>query len=780
MKGNMIGRAFKRCMALVLSVCLVAGMLAPAQAYTHEKAYQTGYNITKGIDVSHWQYEMNWSKAKKAGVTFAILRCGYTSLANFTQNTDREFYNNLKNARKQGIPVGVYYFSQAKSVAEAKKEAQYVLKIMKDNKITLPIFFDPEDSGGRFRWKSFSKKQCTSFAIAFCDTIKAGGYQAGVYNSTYWFATKFNVSDIQAKGYPIWVAHYGNTAVDSGYSVKGYSMWQYSSKGKGSTYGAQSQYIDLDFRYQKKGSPADIIMPPLTPCDEVEDNTAITALTLDKSTLTLTAGKTATLTATVTPSTSKEPLSWQSDCQDIAFVDDNGTVTAVQAGTATITACSATGKVTAQCSVTVTGQCADEVKSYSYGVSDKLSEEGVYTTAENEVLSVTEEGVLTFKRAGVATVTLTQTVEAPTTDPVEPDVDQDNEDNTSSETTPSVAEEETSLQEVDPADGEAEEDSSAEGFAIASVMTEKAEVENAEDSAVENERVEPEATDEDTDSEESEEEALETSETTTTTKTICIVVKRVPLDKGALTLQSTELTYTGKALKPAVKSVLANQKALKESDYTLFVNDNINRGKATAAVIGRGNYYGVAQTAFYIRSKQNIWSYKETYQLNTGATSLLYADNLSEYGGKLTYTSSDPTAVTISATGKLTAKKAGGVKITVTAAKNDRYQQTSKSVTVVVVPQQVKLSTLTAGKSKGTLTAKWAATPCSGYEVQFSTAKKLTSATTVNVSGQKTLSRELIKLKSKKAYYVRVRAYQTVNGKKYYGAWSAVKSAKTR
>ena len=101
--------------------------------------------------------------------------------------------------------------------------------------------------------------------------------------------------------------------------------------------------------------------------------------------------------------------------------------------------------------------------------------------------------------------------------------------------------------------------------------------------------------------------------------------------------------------------------------------------------------------------------------------------------------------------------------------------------TFIINPKGTSLSKLTAGKKK--FTAKWKkqATQTIGYQIQYSTDKNFKKdSKTSTISKNKTLSKVVSKLKSKKKYYVRIRTYKTVSGKKYYSGWSISKSIKTK
>lgn len=188
-------------------------------------------SLKKVIDISAWQGKVSvdgFKKAKADGVTGVILRSSYTTQKSFTLNRDKVFENNIKNAKAAGLPVGVYHYSQAISEAEAKKEAEYVLKIIKGMKLELPVAFDWE-FGGRLsskvakkNGKAKNKKICD----AFCNVIKAAGFDAMVYANLSTL-NGYIQEDIY-KTWKIWVAQYHSTC---NYKHPRY-LWQYTSSGK--------------------------------------------------------------------------------------------------------------------------------------------------------------------------------------------------------------------------------------------------------------------------------------------------------------------------------------------------------------------------------------------------------------------------------------------------------------------------------------------------------------------------------------------------------------------
>lgn len=188
-------------------------------------------NLKKVIDISAWQGKVtksNFQKVKGDGVKAVILRTSYTTQVGFNLYKDKVFEYNYKKAVAAGLPVGVYHYSQARTVDEAKHEARYVLSIIKGLKITLPIAFDWE-FGGRLspsvakkNGKAGNKKICD----AFCNIIKEAGYDTMVYANLYTFNNY--ISDDIYKKWKIWIAQYSRTC---DYKHK-YYLWQYTSSGK--------------------------------------------------------------------------------------------------------------------------------------------------------------------------------------------------------------------------------------------------------------------------------------------------------------------------------------------------------------------------------------------------------------------------------------------------------------------------------------------------------------------------------------------------------------------
>lgn len=199
------------------------------KTYNHASKFDDSV-VVNGIDVSAYQGNIDWNKVKADGVDFAIIRVGGRGYgASGTMYSDDYFDKNIKGAQKAGIMVGVYYFSQAKTNAEAKAEARWTLQEIEGYDLQLPVFMDYEhasDSANPGRIKNLSKSQRTSNVRAFCDTIEAAGYDAGFYSNLLFYENSVDGKQISEK-YVSWVAQYYNRCQ---YDYE-YLIWQYGSDG---------------------------------------------------------------------------------------------------------------------------------------------------------------------------------------------------------------------------------------------------------------------------------------------------------------------------------------------------------------------------------------------------------------------------------------------------------------------------------------------------------------------------------------------------------------------
>lgn len=224
----------------------VNGALDDADHSEITKMQESNPNAKLGIDVSKWNKEIDWDKVKNAGVEYAIIRVGYRGATTGALVEDPYFEKNIKGAVRAGIPVGVYFFTQALDAVEAVEEASMVINMCKDYDITYPIFIDTESAGGNGRADGLEQKARTEVCRAFCATIESAGYRAGIYGARNWFNEMLNMDAL--KDYVIWLAEYRDVPIYQGY----YHMWQYTSGG--SVEGIEGK-VDFNLSYLKIETP---------------------------------------------------------------------------------------------------------------------------------------------------------------------------------------------------------------------------------------------------------------------------------------------------------------------------------------------------------------------------------------------------------------------------------------------------------------------------------------------------------------------------------------------
>ncbi len=194
-----------------------------------EFQYLTDGQVTshKGIDVSKFQGEIDWSQVAGDGVEFAFIRVGSRAYGSSGQLLeDERFDENIKGAQAAGIKVGVYFYTQAITEEEVLEEAQYVLDKIEPYSLDCPVVFDVEktdSSGGRMN--SLTAQERTEFTKLFCDTIKNAGYRPMIYYNLNWGMMALDLSQLEE--YDKWFASWSSTL----YYPYEYKVWQYTKKG---------------------------------------------------------------------------------------------------------------------------------------------------------------------------------------------------------------------------------------------------------------------------------------------------------------------------------------------------------------------------------------------------------------------------------------------------------------------------------------------------------------------------------------------------------------------
>lgn len=189
--------------------------------------------MQKIVDVSVHNGRVDWTKVRKAGV-HAIIRCGYGQ--DLTNQDDKEWERNWRGAEAAGVPYGVYLYSYANTVEKAKSEARHVLRLIKNCKLSYPVFFDSEEPG--------TEKVAKECAKAFCQIIEDAGYIAGVYASQSWWQEHLGTLP-----YVRWVAKWSKNE-----PVISWQIWQYSNHGK--VDGVPKAGKELDVNWCKVDYPA--------------------------------------------------------------------------------------------------------------------------------------------------------------------------------------------------------------------------------------------------------------------------------------------------------------------------------------------------------------------------------------------------------------------------------------------------------------------------------------------------------------------------------------------
>ena len=142
----------------------------------------------KGVDTSSNNGNIDLAKVKKAGYSFVMIRCGYGD--DIKSQDDGQFEATVKKAEKLGMPWGVYIYSYATSIAEAKSEVAHVKRLLKGKKPTLPVAFDMEDADGyKSRHGAMKKSLITDICKTFLSEIKKAGYYPMLYTSLSWLGT---------------------------------------------------------------------------------------------------------------------------------------------------------------------------------------------------------------------------------------------------------------------------------------------------------------------------------------------------------------------------------------------------------------------------------------------------------------------------------------------------------------------------------------------------------------------------------------------------------------
>ena len=170
-----------------------------------------------GIDLSQHNIVTNWNEVAK-NVDFVILRAGYGK--EFSQ-IDKKFEEYYSECKKRNIPVGCYWYSYAKTKAEAEKEAEVFLKTIRGKQFEFPVYYDVEE----YDIFKLGKKAVSEIITAFCEKVEKAGYFTGFYSNPNFIHNVVN--DTVKNKFTLWLAHWNSYTPYCDYGI-----WQRSSKGK--------------------------------------------------------------------------------------------------------------------------------------------------------------------------------------------------------------------------------------------------------------------------------------------------------------------------------------------------------------------------------------------------------------------------------------------------------------------------------------------------------------------------------------------------------------------
>lgn len=161
----------------------------------------TGAAAMFGIDVSHWQGNFNFAKAKSEGVQFVIIKSGGGDSGLYKDGKFEQFY---KEARNNGLYVGAYYFGAAKTEERSLQEANSFLAQLSGKQFEMGVYYDVE--AGMLQ---LDKNLLTRIIITFCDRVKTVYPNVGIYSSSSAFNNRMN--DVMLSKYIHWVAQWSNS-----------------------------------------------------------------------------------------------------------------------------------------------------------------------------------------------------------------------------------------------------------------------------------------------------------------------------------------------------------------------------------------------------------------------------------------------------------------------------------------------------------------------------------------------------------------------------------------
>ena len=179
-----------------------------------------------GVDVSAFQGDIDWQQVKDSGIRFAMLRLGYRGYESGKLVEDEYIQQNLEKTSEVGMPIGAYFFSQALTIKEVDEEIAFMLKVLGDYELHMPIVLDWEIPTETARTAKMDARTLTALQEYFCKTMVEKGFTPMVYFNWHQSNTLLYLNELEA--YPFWLALY-SSRMTYPYHVE---MWQYTASGR--------------------------------------------------------------------------------------------------------------------------------------------------------------------------------------------------------------------------------------------------------------------------------------------------------------------------------------------------------------------------------------------------------------------------------------------------------------------------------------------------------------------------------------------------------------------
>ena len=196
-----------------------------------------------GVDVSSYQGDIDWNAVREAGAEFAIVRVGFRGYGTGAIVEDSRFLQNVQGAKAAGLEVGVYFYSQALTEAEAEEEALFTLERVQALGLTGPVAYDLEFyTADEARTDALTGQQATLNAAAFCQVLETAGLRSVVYMNGHWSGAMYDLDALA--DWPIWYAGYGQPPT----LERGVLLWQYTEEG---TLPGITGPVDMDLWFEK-------------------------------------------------------------------------------------------------------------------------------------------------------------------------------------------------------------------------------------------------------------------------------------------------------------------------------------------------------------------------------------------------------------------------------------------------------------------------------------------------------------------------------------------------